>query len=426
MARILDAHYKPTVYACFMTSVSSSVTGNLSPLLFLTFRRLYGLSFADMGLLVLINFTTQLLVDLLFSFLARKLRPDLCVKLTPAVIAVGLWVFGILPVLMPAHAFLWLIVGTVIFSAGSGLAEVLTSPTVSAVPSDNSPRLLSRLHAAYAWGVVAVVVPAALFLYGFGGDLWYVLPLVFSVIPLVAFLMFVFSPIPPLSVGQERRGEASQKLPRRTLLLCVLCIFFGGASECTMAQWCSGYLEAALGIEKVWGDLFGVALFGLMLAIGRTLYSMFGRHARPCLFYGALGAAACYLLAALSPWPIVGLIACVMTGFCVSMLWPGSLIVAEKRMPHAGVVMYALMAAGGDLGASLVPQAVGAITDAALLSARMTALAAEWSMTPEQLGMKLGMLFATLFPLACALIVCWIGRIPKPTKEEVPHGSTNP
>ena len=48
--------------ACYTTNVSMSVVGNLSPLLFLTFRSLYGISYSLLGLLVLINFVTQLSV----------------------------------------------------------------------------------------------------------------------------------------------------------------------------------------------------------------------------------------------------------------------------------------------------------------------------------------------------------------------------
>ena len=46
------------------------------------------------------------------------------------------------------------------------------------------------------------------------------------------------------------------------------------------------------------------------------------------------------------------------------MLWPGSLIAVADRIPTGGVVMYAMMAAGGDLGASVGPQLVGIIADA--------------------------------------------------------------
>ena len=55
-------------YACYTTNISMSIVGNLSPVLFVTFRSLYGISYSLLGLLVLVNFVTQLTVDLLFSF----------------------------------------------------------------------------------------------------------------------------------------------------------------------------------------------------------------------------------------------------------------------------------------------------------------------------------------------------------------------
>ena len=50
--------------ACYTTNVTMSVITNLAPILFLTFRELYGISYSLLGLLVLINFFTQLSVDL--------------------------------------------------------------------------------------------------------------------------------------------------------------------------------------------------------------------------------------------------------------------------------------------------------------------------------------------------------------------------
>jgi MFS family permease len=81
------------------------------------------------------------------------------------------------------------------------------------------------------------------------------------------------------------------------------------------------------------------------------------------------------------------------------MLWPGSLIVASDRYPNGGVLIYALMAAGGDLGASVGPQLVGLITDFAILNPTVITMAQTLGATPEQLGMKLGMLIGMLFPL---------------------------
>lgn len=409
MKHILDPRYKNTVRACYLTSISTSVTGNLSPLLFLTFRDLYGLSFAEMGLLVLINFTTQLLVDLAFTVLSRKGPTEWCVRYTAPVIALGLILFGTLPLVMPAHAMLALVIGTVIFSVGGGLAEVLTSPTVSAVPSDNSERLLSRLHAAYAWGVVAIVPPATLYLHFISRELWYILPLGFSLLPILASILYFTSPLPtdPAERHEGDSGSAAPSAPtsRLTVALCVMCIFFGGASECTMAQWCSGYIEEALGIGKLWGDIFGVALFGAALGLGRTLYSAFGKSITPCLLYGSLGALVCYLVAALSPLPLLSLVACAATGFFVSMLWPGTLIAAGERIPSGGVMIFALLAAGGDLGAALVPQGVGAVADLVALSPAMMRLAETLGLTAAQLGMRAGLLLAALFPLGGVLTV---------------------
>jgi MFS family permease len=136
-----------------------------------------------------------------------------------------------------------------------------------------------------------------------------------------------------------------------------------------------------------------------MLGMGRTLYSKYGKNIEKMLFLGALGAAACYLIAAVSPFPILGLLACAFTGFCVSMLWPGSLIAVDARIPAGGVFMYALMASGGDLGASVGPQLVGVVTDSIAANPTWFELAAKLSLTPEQLGMKVGMLIGMLFPL---------------------------
>ena len=197
----------------------------------------------------------------------------------------------------------------------------------------------------------------------------------------------------------ERASGALHLLKNKGLWICVFAIFLGGSAECTMAQWSSSYLEQALGIPKVWGDLFGVALFAVMLGLGRTLYANYGKNIGKILTLGAVGATICYLTAALSNAPVIGLLACAFTGFCTSMLWPGNLVVASGRFPQGGVFIYALMASGGDLGASIGPQLIGMITDAVIANPAASALAASLSLAPEQLGMKLGMLVGMLFPL---------------------------
>ena len=398
-------------YACYSTNVTMSVVGNLSPLLFLTFRSLYGISYSKLGLLVLINFVTQLGIDLVFSFFSHRFNISKTVKAIPVIAVAGFGMYALLPVLFPQYAYLGLALGTVIFSAASGLAEVLISPVIAALPADDPDREMSKLHSVYAWGVVGVVIFSTLFLLLAGHESWPWLTLILMSVPALSAVLFAGSEIPHMDTPEKATG-ALKLLKNKGLWLCVLAIFLGGSAECTMAQWCSGYIEQALGIPKVWGDLFGVALFSVMLGTGRTLYAKIGKNIGKVLTFGAVGATVCYFVAAVTGVPAVGLIACAFTGFCTSMLWPGNLVVASSRFPQGGVFIYAMMAAGGDLGASIGPQLVGVITDGVLAAPAAVEIAAKLQMTTEQLGMKAGMLCGMLFPLVAIFIYrhIWKGQ----------------
>lgn len=396
---IMRSKFTRTKLACYATNISMSVVGNLSPVLFLTFRALYGISYSLLGLLVLINFFTQLTIDLIFSFFSHKFNIPKTVKFTPVLTVAGLLVYALAPVIFPQNIYAGLALGTVIFSASGGLAEVLISPVIAAIPADDPDREMSKLHSIYAWGVVFVIVASTLFLLAFGEEKWQILAILFMIVPLCAAILFFRAEIPKMETPEKVSGVFSL-LKNKALWLCVLAIFLGGAAECTMAQWSSGYLEGALGIPKVWGDIFGVALFSVALGIGRSLYAKIGKNVERVLFFGAIGASLCYFTASVSGIAIIGLIACALTGFCVSMLWPGSLIVASERFPQGGVFIYAMMAAGGDMGASVAPQLVGVITDAMAANPNIASLALDMNLSPEQLGMKIGMLVGMLFPLA--------------------------
>ena len=390
-------------YACYISNITMSAVANLSPLLFLTFRSLYGISYTLLGTLVAINFTTQLLVDVLFSLFSHRFNISKTLRIMPILAVVGFLLYGLSPlVLSGTRVYIGLTAGTVIFSAASGLAEVLLSPIFAALPSENPDRDMSKLHSVYAWGVVGVVLFVTAYLLFFAAY-WYVLPLVLGAIPLAAFVLFSVAQIPQIATPEKTSG-ALRFFKNKVLWLCIFSIFLGGAAECTMAQWASGYLEGALGLGKVWGDVFGVAMFAVTLGLGRTLYAKFGKNIRKVLLFCGLGATVCYAAAALSPLPIIGLIACALTGLCTSMMWPGSLVVASERFPAGGVFIYAVMAAGGDLGAALGPQLVGVIADGVSGSGAFVSLAQTLSLTTEQLGLKVGLLCGAIFPLMAIFV----------------------
>lgn len=413
---ILNRNDRRVKAACYVNNISMAIITNFSPLLFLTFRDLYGISYSLLGLLVLVNFFTQLSVDLIFSFFSHKFNIPKTVKFTPVLTLAGLLIYALWPFFFPDAVYTGLVLGTVVFSASGGLSEVLISPVIAALPAKDPDREMSRLHSVYAWGVVLMVAVSTLFFLLIGTKHWQWLVVLYMIAPLASFLLFCGAKIPAMETPEKVSGVL-QMLKRPLLWLFVACIFLGGAAECTMAQWCSSYLEQAVGLPKIWGDIFGVALFAVMLGMGRSLYGAIGKNITRVLFLGAIGAALCYLIAALSPIPVMGLLACAFTGFCVSMLWPGSLIASTDRIPDGGVFIYAMMASGGDLGASVGPQLVGLITDAAMEIPAAAALAQSLTLTPEQLGMKLGMLVGMLFPLLGIPVYAVMIRGAKKAKE---------
>lgn len=401
----MNSRYRLAKLAAYSSNITMAAVGNLSPLLFLVFRELYGISFSLLGTLVLINFATQLLIDLCFSFFSHRFNIPLSLKCMAGLGIAGFILFALAPYLFPNNVYLGLVIGTVVFSGASGFAEVLVSPLIDAIPSDDPEAEMSKLHAVYAFGVVGVVAVATLYFAIFDMTAWPWLSMIFTLPPTFALILYFVADLPPIK-APEKLSVTVSFFKNPAIYLSFIGILLGGAAELIMAQWCSAYLEAVLKIDKALGDILGVAFFALMLGIGRYAYSKWGKNIEKTLFIGAAGAVLCYLTAVFSPWPVLGLIGAGMTGLCVSMLWPGSLLIASDRFPDCGVFIFALMAAGGDLGAAIGPQAVGWITDLALKNPDLLAFADRLSLTPDALGMKLGLLLGALVSLgACAVML---------------------
>ena len=350
-------------------------------------------------------------IDLIFTAFSKKFNPHKIVKGMPLLTSLGLAVYAIAPQLLPSsYAFWGLLAGTILFSVSAGLSEVLLSPMIAAIPSETPDRDMSRLHSLYAFGVFTVVVVSTLFLRLFGQENWMYLTLFLALWPIVAAVLFAVSPMPDMTAhgGDAAHGQGNRH--RIGILLCVLCIFFGACAENGMSNWISGYVEAALQVDKALGDILGMALFAILLGLTRIWYAKYGKHIGRVLLVGMIGATACYLAAAFSTGAVPAFIACVCTGIFTSMLWPGTLILMEENVHGAGVAAFALMAAGGDMGASVTPQLMGVVVD------RVAALpvAAQWGLslgiTPEQVGMKAAMLVAALFPLLGTAVVLVILR----------------
>ena len=391
------SQYQKAKIACYSSYFTMTAAFCVPPLLFVTLRELYGISYTLLGSLVLVNFCTQLLVDLIFTVFAKHFNMHKTARIMPCFTTLGMLVFALVPVFSPKYAYAGLLIGSIIFAVAAGLSEVLLSPMIAAIPSDNPAKEMSLLHSLYAFGVFVTVIFSTLFLRVVGTEYWYVLMILLALLPLITTFLFVRAQLPPMSAGEQGAGETHTDRPcRMGIVLCVLCIFFGSCAECCMSSWISGYMETSLGIPKAVGDVLGVAMFAILLGAGRIGFSRYGKHIMRVLLLGMIGAAACYFTVALSGNVLVGFVACILTGLFTSMLWPGSLIMMEENIPGVGVAAFALMAAGGDLGGSVSPQLMGIVID------KVSAVSGEVA------GMKAGLLVCGFFPLMGAILVAFI------------------
>jgi len=402
---MLAQNFKRTKFACYAAYFTMSSIFCLPPLLFVTLQNMYGISYTLLGTLVLVNFCTQLTVDLIFTVFSKKFNFQKIVKFMPLITSLGLLIYALVPTFFPDAAYTGLLIGTVIFSVSAGLSEVLLSPTIAAIPSDNPQRDMSFLHSLYAFGVFTVAVITTIFLKIFHAENWMYLTIFFALLPVIASVLFMTSPMPDMSASSESTNLENTKKRTIGYVLCIACIFFGACAENVMSNWISSYAEKALHIDKAVGDLLGVAVFAILLGLGRISYAKFGKNIMRILLIGMIGAAVCYLAAGFIPGVVPAFIACILTGICVSMLWPGTLIMMEENIPNPSVAAYALMASGGDLGSAIAPQLMGIIVDNVSASSFAAVLGASLQLTAEQIGLKAGMLFSAIFPIIGIVIV---------------------
>jgi len=402
--------YKHTRTAAYFTNLTMSAAFSMPPLLFVTFREMYGISYTLLGTLVVVNFCTQLIIDLIFSFFPQYFNVKKCVRCMPLITAAGLIVYALIPTLLPEFAYLGLVTGTVIFSVAAGLCEVLMTPVIAAIPEGDPEKSIAVLHSLYGYGVVTVVVISTLFLRIFGNHNWMVLVLCWSVLPAIGSVLLHLVPMPDVETGHGGSAPGSSVKKHAGLALCFGCIFLGSAAENVMTNWVSGYIESALGISKVIGDILGMAAFAVILAMTRTVYAKYGKNIENTLLVSMAGAVVCYAVVAFTSNAVISVAFCALTGLCTSMLWPGTLILMEEKIPGPGVAAYALMAAGGDLGASIAPQLMGIIVDTVAVSDWAAELGTTLALTGEQIGMKTGMLLTTVFPILGIFLLLYIKR----------------
>ena len=373
--------FRHTIAASYIGYITQAIVNNFAPLLFVTFHRTYGISLSRIGLLVTVNFVTQILVDLFSAKFTDRIgyRPN--AVLAHIFAAVGLILLGILPELT-SDPYLGISIAVVIYAIGGGLTEVIISPIVEACPTDKKGAAMSLLHSFYCWGSVLVVLVSTLLFRLLGLDSWRIISAMWAVIPACNAIYFCFVPIN--SLADEGRGMSiTGLLKKKVFWVLALLMLCSGASELAMSQWASALAETGLHVSKTAGDLAGPCFFAILMGSGRVLHAHVAEHFS---LTGYLGACAClcivsYLVVTFSPLPAISLAACGVCGLSVAAMWPGTFSISSKVCPQGGTTIFALLALAGDIGCSAGPTTVGFVSSAL------------------QDNLKLGLLSAIIFPV---------------------------
>jgi MFS family permease len=279
------------------------------------------------------------------------------------------------------------------------------SPVVDAIPNDHKGTSMSLLHSFFAWGQVATIVITSLFLFLFGLENWQFIVFFWALIPLANFFMFLRAPFPDNAPASHRK-TLRELLKNPFFILIIFAIFFGGGTELIMAQFASSFMEKAVLLPKLAGDIVGVAGYAVMMGVGRIIFS---RKAHTLSIHTALIATSalgilCYLIVALSPFIWLTVLSCILCGLASSMLWPGVIIIAGDHYPMAGSWIFALLAASGDIGAAFGPWITSVVIENSLTRNIMGFFTDFYHITTEQAAIRIGILFAVIFPVMALVI----------------------
>lgn len=388
----MKSKYQKTLIACYLGFITQAIAANFAPLLFLTFHRTYQISLGRIAFISTAFFFTQLLVDLFCAKYVDRIGYRRSVIASEVFSAAGLIGLAFLPSLLP-DPYVGILISVIIYAMGSGLIEVLVSPIVEACPFDNKDSVMSLLHSFYCWGSVGVILLSTIFFAIFGIENWRILACIWALIPLYNTFNFISCPIESLT--EEGEGLSIRQLCHIPIFwIALILMVCAGASEISMAQWASAYVESALGISKSIGDIIGPCLFAVMMGMSRSFYGKYGKNIDLMKFMIGSGALClvCYLLSALAPLPFLNLVGCAVCGFSVGIMWPGTISIASKKIPLGGTAMFALLAMAGDLGGSVGPGIVGFVTQNA------------------NDNLKVGMLAGCVFPTVLVLSVLLLKR----------------
>lgn len=394
----MNMNYKKTYIACYLGYITQAIVVNYMPILFVIFNEDYNISLSHLGALALVNFVSQIITDVIAARVIDRIGFRRAAVPAHVLCVAGLVMMGVLPSVMP-NAYAGLVIAVIAYSVGGGLIEVVISPIVEALPSEDNSSSMSFLHSFYCWGQLAVVLITTLVIKIFGYGVWKAMSFVWAAIP--AFNIYCFMKVPLPETREETRVPIKRLLMERGFAIGLILMLCAGAAEQIMAQWASLFAQKGLGVSKVVGDLLGPCLFALFMALGRTWYGVKGEKLdlKKALIGCSVLCILCYGVTVFSRNPLISLISCALTGFTVSLMWPGTLSYNAVCFKNGGAAMFGVMAIFGDMGCSLGVWITGMVSEYAQKLSGVISYSQSSGLTVEQIGLKAGILTGIIFPV---------------------------
>ncbi len=370
-----ELNYTSTKIASYAGIFVQAIVNNFLPILFIVLQDVYKIGYEKLGRLIMFNFVTQLVTDMLTPKIVGLLGYRKSAIMCQGFAALGLAMLSLLPRIMP-DPYVGIVISVMVYAFASGLMEVILSPMVEMLPTKNKSGNMAVLHSFYCWGHAATTLVTTFLVGLFGYVNWMYIPILWAIVPLIN--MFSFIKVPIIEPEPERKSDSLKKLLRSPLFRCFMIMMVcAGASEIAMAEWASMFAQQALGVSKLAGDLAGPCAFAILMGTGRILYARFSASLsfrKTVIVLSAL-CAACYLTTALTHIPFLALISCAVCGFTVSVMWPGTYSAGAKAFPKGDAVMFSVFAMCGDLGCCLGPWILGIIADIKSLNTGFTVTA---------------------------------------------------
>lgn len=391
--------YTHTRIAAYLSFVTMAVAIMLPTLLFATYQKEFDISMEKIGGLILALYFVQVCVLAVVPPHAERIGYRTIALAMHLFAFVGIAGIGVFPYVFPTP-YMGILAAMSFYAVAAALMDTVVNPIIEALPGDHKDMEMSLLHSVFTWGCAVVALVSTLYFSATNMENWHYVPLAWSLVPVVCFILFTKVPIAMLVEPGE--GMPLKKLfSKRLFLLFFVVILCAGPAEQSIAQWASLFAELGLNVSKTTGDLLGPCAFMILMALARTYYGFRGHrlNLEKTMLGCSAAAFACYMVTVFSPSPMLSLVACALSGFFIGIIWPGALSLAAREFPKGGATMFGVLALAGYIGCSAAGWAIGYITETVSEGGLEFLATLFTGADMVSVGLKSGLLVASVFPL---------------------------